>query len=898
MLRQSIASAGRALLRFTDSGLPITSPDQLPSSTRRSTSLGNSILYNLVSGMGGPNDLSFWDLFWYSRPLSDPQREALGTDAVVKRGLELIVADALSPGWDVTVQGTPSDPADGALAKRRTPAEITELIHDYERRELIDLAGKLLRGGVGARQFGHALVWLGIVDGRELDEPVDFDNIQTISWAHVIDRRHYQLGPIIGDEDPERFGQPAYIKIIDVNGILPDGISGRLAAAGEGAETLLMMSNGMRIHPDRFLWMPAPNAVSVLDGVRDSLASFFRSTRGVTNAIDDAAITKWKIHNWTAKMFGPGAGEAIEQIRLASLIKSKLGAVIVDSSKEDFEYVQRTLSGLEGAVQPIMVWVATAWGYPITKYWGISPSALGSGDSETATHNASCRAYQGTYLFGPVRKFSRLVLAAKDGGAFPVAPDRIAVKFGDLDPVGEKERAEIYKLQTDALTAQVRAAIVSEDEAAEALHGQAQNGLTLDRVTRAKGRGAPPIRVGTGTLVLETMKAAFAGEVPRASARAAIASFEPRYAGQAGVDLIPDEPVAELGSLALGAGSTEQLALGTPGETHAPKPPSIPTDLRTPQQLAARMSITSHRLAAAASRGEIKRYGVFGAPRYSESEVEAAFNAANGITADAAPDRLGIYLRVPYPLADEFPGELKSPPHVTILYVGCSSPADAEVARAAATKALAAMGPVTCSLTGLAYFDNDDARVAYASVVFEPPLDDLRGRILAALEAVGVVVDGLHPDFVPHATLAYLEPGGGAEFEGRVPLGSFPVRELEVWRGIDRRGAGVPFPLEHAARLREPVEFESGTLRRIELAAGVEAVVGSLAGGGPKAIQSIRLSRAQFTPARARAWLELHDFQFAGFEPASGGELVAGLVTDSGSHGRMLADLALGVFDG
>jgi hypothetical protein len=301
MLRQSIANAGRALLRFTDSGLPITSPDQIPASSRRSTSLGNSILYNLVSGMGGPNDISFWDLFWYSRPLSDPQREALGTDAIVKRGLELIVADALSPGWDVTVQATPEDPE---LGRRRTPAEITELIHDYERRELIDLTGKLLRSGVGGRQFGHAIVWLGIVDGRELDEPVDFDNIQTISWAHVIDRRHYQIGPIIGDEDPERFGQPAYIKIIDVNGILPDGISGRLAAAGEGAEQLLMLSSGMRIHPDRYLWMPAPNAVSVLDGVRDSLASFFRAARGVTNAIDDAAITKWKIHNWRPRCSG------------------------------------------------------------------------------------------------------------------------------------------------------------------------------------------------------------------------------------------------------------------------------------------------------------------------------------------------------------------------------------------------------------------------------------------------------------------------------------------------------------------------------------------------------------------------------------------------------------------
>jgi HK97 family phage major capsid protein/HK97 family phage prohead protease len=77
-----------------------------------------------------------------------------------------------------------------------------------------------------------------------------------------------------------------------------------------------------------------------------------------------------------------------------------------------------------------------------------------------------------------------------------------------------------------------------------------------------------------------------------------------------------------------------------------------------------------------------------------------------------------------------------------------------------------------------------------------------------------------------------------------------------------------PYPNEHAARLKDPDQYDS--LRRVndEGGPGIDFIYGIKE--GTSEVQSIRFNSARYTPAEAREWLDEHDFESIEFEEATG----------------------------
>ena len=77
-----------------------------------------------------------------------------------------------------------------------------------------------------------------------------------------------------------------------------------------------------------------------------------------------------------------------------------------------------------------------------------------------------------------------------------------------------------------------------------------------------------------------------------------------------------------------------------------------------------------------------------------------------------------------------------------------------------------------------------------------------------------------------------------------------------------------PYPNEHAARLKDPGQYDS--LRRVndEGGTGVDFIYGIKE--GESELQAIRFRSSVFTAAEARAWLADHDFEAIEFEEATG----------------------------
>ena len=82
----------------------------------------------------------------------------------------------------------------------------------------------------------------------------------------------------------------------------------------------------------------------------------------------------------------------------------------------------------------------------------------------------------------------------------------------------------------------------------------------------------------------------------------------------------------------------------------------------------------------------------------------------------------------------------------------------------------------------------------------------------------------------------------------------------------------MPYPNEHAARLRDPGDFQQDSFRRKEIAPGVLIVMGRLKGQQTMTAQSYRFDKERFTAAQAKTWLKDHDVKNISFEEASGNE--------------------------
>jgi len=79
----------------------------------------------------------------------------------------------------------------------------------------------------------------------------------------------------------------------------------------------------------------------------------------------------------------------------------------------------------------------------------------------------------------------------------------------------------------------------------------------------------------------------------------------------------------------------------------------------------------------------------------------------------------------------------------------------------------------------------------------------------------------------------------------------------------------MPYPNEHAARIREPSRFDPESFRNKDLKNGIRIILGKLKGEDSMTVQAYRFSLDQFTFEEAKKWLEDNKVLFMKFEPAS-----------------------------
>ena len=101
---------------------------------------------------------------------------------------------------------------------------------------------------------------------------------------------------------------------------------------------------------------------------------------------------------------------------------------------------------------------------------------------------------------------------------------------------------------------------------------------------------------------------------------------------------------------------------------------------------------------------------------------------------------------------------------------------------------------------------------------------------------------------------------------------SWANRKADQMDKIDESGRSYedmrPYPNEHAARLKDPAQYDSFARKNNDFGDGIDAIYGIKS--GKSELQAIRFKSDKFTASEARKWLRDHDFSPISFEEATG----------------------------
>jgi phage-related protein (TIGR01555 family) len=547
---------------------------------------------NFMSGIGTARDASFWDTWTRPRMLTDEQRRYMGRNGLIRNAvLELYPTECTREGWSVTV----TDPA------VEDPAALSKGIEQYEERPGIASRSTIADAMRRALQYGDAIVLLGIDDGaKDFSQPVNAESIAAIHWAKVVDRRDFTYGQIAGPESIH-FGEPEWFDVQDITSILPEGMRfGDQGNYSSGATFKADVPHAMRFHRSRVLRFTAADALSVLDTLQDSLASYFTGTAGLTSSMREHSVGMWEIKNWFDTKLSSWADHARSFLDRATRSKSSVNAIIVDADKEKFSYIPRNVSGLADLINPVMVWISAAMRAPNTKLWGVSPGGFGTGESEREDFAESVRVWQARWLAAQLGRLHDLILHAADGPspAHYVKPEFRELVFADLSPSDEIEQQDLVNKQIDALVKLVDAGFITPEEGVASIPETAQFQVKLDKAMRAKRAiegdvaKVEPMLVGIFTSLVAGGKSpglivqVNTREITPDQARTAMRIADPdRFRGPAGeadlLALFPDFP-PDLGPPTgptdpLSPGALPELPGGAPDiqETDEPEPDPV-----------------------------------------------------------------------------------------------------------------------------------------------------------------------------------------------------------------------------------------------------------------------------------------------------------------------------------
>lgn len=300
----------------------------------------------------------------------------------------------------------------------------------------------LFEARVWTRLFGGAVMLLLIADGRELNEPVDENAIETIRGIQVYDRWDvtWNSDDLYDDPEEANFGAPEFYTLHNRS----------IGKSFPVHESRLIRFDGELVDHERR---------SKNNGWGNSIVKqWYERIRGLADSLaaGEATITEFilgllKMKNLNSLLDSPNGSQKIkDRLQIIDMAKHILNSIVVDE-KED--YSRLTSSGVTGMADLLEIFkgmCSTVSGIPRIKLFGEQSQGLGSSaDGNVKFYYDSVAFEQEMKYTDAIRKISRYIMLQQQGPFKGIEIESWSVVFYPLWQQTEKEIAETRKITAE-----------------------------------------------------------------------------------------------------------------------------------------------------------------------------------------------------------------------------------------------------------------------------------------------------------------------------------------------------------------------------------------------------------------------------------------------------------------
>lgn len=381
---------------------------------------------NILSGLGMPGRDKTASTVFRACPLFCWQEldQLYRADGLTRRIIDIVASEMLRQGWEV--EGDSENLLAGKLEDMNAYSKLTQLVQ-Y------------------ARLYGGSIIVMGIADGRPLDEPVNENNIQEVSWMQVFDRWQTQIlnEYMTLDLNSENYGFPELYQINDY----------RTGAVFNVHYTRVLRIDWNILPPRERNWNQGWGDSCILS-IYDELKNYGSAFANTSAIMQDFVNGVLKIPGLSQSLATNCNDAAImKRLDFANLSKGVTNMMVLDG-QEDYEKLSTNVSGLSDLLDRFMLSVSSVTGIPVTLLFGRSPAGLNAtGDSDVRNFYDMIKQYQELKLKPILEKLTFYIFKSKHGPTKGVEPENWSIQFTPLWQNTEEQEATLRRTvaETDAI---------------------------------------------------------------------------------------------------------------------------------------------------------------------------------------------------------------------------------------------------------------------------------------------------------------------------------------------------------------------------------------------------------------------------------------------------------------
>ncbi len=418
---------------------------------------------NSMTGMGYAGRDKGESTAWRpSAPLDYSTLDSMGQgDGFSRIIVDTVVDDAMRAGWVVNFKGDEDNEVTPEQAQ-----EFNERLRDwYKTTKLKSRVSQHLKQ---ARQYGGALLVLGVKDGQDPSMELNVDRVTEFSWLRTHDRPQVSQSSEVND-DPTSVGfgfAEAYT------------LHATQVQAGDRKETLVdtwvhnsraWRTDGVLL-TDRVRQQNDGWGDSVLEVCKDQLSNRSSVMKSARTVIQEWVLGVYKLKNLAGIVQANGEDKVRGRFSFMDRFKSMWQSIAVDAENESYERIATTAAGMPELLDRFGIDLAAVARMPMTKLFGLSPGGFGTGEAEGDNWDDVVQSYQ-TDDVEPLLNYIHTILLATP--EFEDLPKNWTIKFNSLQLTSPLEEADVRLKTSQADSLDIASGVLGSDEVAVSRYGGA-----------------------------------------------------------------------------------------------------------------------------------------------------------------------------------------------------------------------------------------------------------------------------------------------------------------------------------------------------------------------------------------------------------------------------------------